>query len=52
MCRKCDDIDQRIARYRRIASQISDKLAQEGIAGLIEKLTAEKAALHSDTKEK
>ena len=52
MCRKCDDIDQRIARYRRISSQISDQLAQDGIAGLIEKLKAEKAALHSEATEK
>lgn len=51
MCRKCDDIDQRIARYRRIASRISDQLAQDGIAALIEKLIAEKAALHSEAKE-
>ena len=51
MCRKCDDIDERIARYRRMASRFSDQLARDGIEGLIEKLTAENAALHSETKE-
>lgn len=48
MCAKCDEIDAKIIRYKRIASQINDKLVQEGLAGLLEKLEAEKVVLHPD----
>lgn len=46
MCGKCDEIDARIIRYKRIASQINDKMVQEGLAALLEKMLAEKASLH------
>ena len=46
MCEKCDDIDAKIVRYKRVASQINDKILQDGLADLIEKMMAEKAALH------
>lgn len=46
MCVKCDEIDAKIIRYKRIASQMNDKLIQEGLAELLEKLRAEKALLH------
>ena len=31
MCAKCDDIDAKIIRYKRVASQINDKMVQEGL---------------------
>jgi hypothetical protein len=46
MCDKCDDIDAKIIRYKRVASQINDKVLNDGLAGLIEKMLAEKASLH------
>ncbi len=46
MCGKCDEIDAKIIRYKRIASQINDKMVQEGLASLLEKMLAEKASLH------
>ena len=42
MCEKCDDIDAKIIRYKRLASQINDKILNDGIAQLIEKVLAEK----------
>jgi hypothetical protein len=52
MCGKCDEIDLKMARYTRIAAQIGDQIAQDGIAGLIEKMKAEKAALHPEPEKK
>ena len=40
MCARCDDIDARIIRYRRIASQVTDQVVQEGLARLLEKMLA------------
>lgn len=48
MCRKCDEIDAKIIRYKRIASQINDQLLRDGLAGLLEKMLAEKASLHPE----
>lgn len=48
MCSKCDEIDAKIIRYKRIASQINDQVLQEGLAGLLEKMLAEKASLHPE----
>lgn len=48
MCRKCDEIDAKIIRYKRIASQINDQVLQDGLAGLLEKMLAEKASLHPE----
>jgi len=48
MCARCDDIDAKIIRYKRIASQLNDQLVQDGLAGLLEKMEAEKASLHPD----
>ena len=47
MCEKCDDIDAKIIRYKRVASEINDKVLNDGLAGLIEKMLAEKASLHA-----
>jgi hypothetical protein len=35
-------------RYKRVASQINDKILQDGLADLIEKMLAEKASLHPE----
>ncbi|WP_156179642.1 hypothetical protein [Bradyrhizobium sp. LTSPM299] len=48
MCEKCDDIDAKIIRYKRVASQINDKMLQDGLADLIEKMMAEKASFHPE----
>jgi hypothetical protein len=48
MCTKCDEINAKLIRYRRIASQINDKTLQDGLAELQEKLLAEKASLHPE----
>ena len=50
MCEKCDDIDAKIIRYKRLASH--DKIFNEGIAQLIEKVLAEKASLHPEPDKK
>ena len=50
MCVKCDEIDAKIIRYKRIASQISDELLQDALAELLETLRAEKASLHPSDK--
>ena len=52
MCENCDDIDAKIIRYKRLASQINDKILIEGIAQLIEKVSAEKASLHPEPDKK
>jgi hypothetical protein len=46
MCEKCDEIDQRIARYKYIASRSTDRIALDGITELIEAAPAKKAAFH------
>lgn len=50
MCDKCDALDEKIARYRRLQNSISDELTLTGIKRLIEEATAGKAALHPDEK--
>jgi hypothetical protein len=52
MCGKCDDIDAKIMRYKRVASQINDKILQDGLADLIEKMLAEKASFHPEPDKK
>jgi hypothetical protein len=48
MCDKCEEIEKKIEHYRRISSRITDRLTVEGIARLIARLEAEKAALHPE----
>ena len=47
MCKKCDEIDATISRYRRLRGMINDRQMHEGADRLIEKLEADKTALHS-----
>ncbi len=46
MCEKCDEIDETIARYKRLKIQISDAQANQAADRLIAQLEAQKAALH------
>ena len=52
MCEKCDDIDAKIIRYKRLASQINDKILNDGIAQLKEKTLTKKASLHPEPDKK
>ena len=48
MCEKCDELDDKIARYKRLAVQITDKLTLDGIDQLIHRLKSEKVDLHGE----
>ena len=48
MCERCDDIDAKIMRYKRVASQINDRILSNGLAEMIEKMMAEKSTFHSE----
>lgn len=52
MCSKCEQIDEKVAHYSRLLSHITDKIARDGIVGLLEEMNAEKAALHPEAEEK
>jgi hypothetical protein len=45
MCKKCDEIDRKIAHYRDIAVRITDQQTLDGNASLIQDLTSIKAAI-------
>jgi hypothetical protein len=49
MCEKCSELDDRIAHYVRLGSRITDKLTSEAIVELVERMKAEKVALHSES---
>ena len=48
MCDKCDELDMKIERYRRLADSAMDRLTREAAAKLIEELNAHKAQLHPE----
>jgi hypothetical protein len=48
MCWKCQEIDKVILHYRVLGARVTDKLTLEGLQQLIEKLEAEKKALHPE----
>jgi len=48
MCEKCVELDSKIEHYRDLSSRIDDQLTLDGINELIERMKAEKAALHPD----
>jgi hypothetical protein len=48
MCEKCVELDRKIEHYRYMASRITDRLMLEGIKELIERMQAQKAALHPE----
>jgi hypothetical protein len=45
------EIDKKVAHFSRLLSLITDTNARDGIAGLTEKMNAEKAALHPEPEE-
>jgi len=50
MCEKCLELDKKIDHYGRLASSIMDPRTVDGINDLIEKMKAEKVALHPKQK--
>ena len=48
MCDKCTELDTKIDRYRWLAAAILDDPTIRGIRGQIEKMKAQKVALHPD----
>ena len=46
MCDKYNEIDEKIAHYRRISQYVSDQLTRERLDRMFEDLAAEKTALH------
>ena len=51
MCWKCDEIDKVILHYRTLIARVTDRLTLEGLQQLIDKLEAEKEALHAERAE-
>jgi hypothetical protein len=51
MCEKCVDLDTKIEHYRVLASRITDQPTLDGINHLIERMQAQKAALHPEQAE-
>ena len=50
MCKRCDEIDVKITRYRRLANGVTDVQMLERLTALVIELDAEKLALHSNDK--
>lgn len=50
MCEKCDEIDVKLERYRRISLGLTDRQVLESIQILMENMKAEKAALHPESR--
>ena len=48
MCDKCVELDKKIEHYRWIASMIGDQLTLDRIKQLVERIKAQKAALHPE----
>jgi len=48
MCEKCVEFDEKIEDYRRLSSRITDQATLNGIKELIERMQAQKAALHPE----
>jgi hypothetical protein len=46
MCEKCIEIDEKIEHYQHLSSGITDQPLLDGIKELIERMKAQKAALH------
>jgi len=48
MCDKCDELDKKIERYRRVIAAINDQQAIDGIKQLIKDSEAAKIDLHPE----
>jgi hypothetical protein len=51
MCEKCAELDSKIEHYRLLASRITDEPILDGIKHLIERMQAQKVALHPEQAE-
>ena len=51
MCDKCIELDGKIEHYQHLSSTITDQRTLDGIKELIERMKAQKAALHLEEKE-
>ena len=51
MCEKCNECDEKIARYKSLAVRLTDQITLDGIARLIEHYEIQKRALHPDAQE-
>ena len=51
MCEKCAELDSKIEHYQYMASRITDQQTLDGIKKLIERMKAQKAALHLEQKQ-
>jgi len=51
MCEKCVELDSKIEHYRLLASLITDEPILDGIKHLIERIQAQKVALHQEQAE-
>lgn len=52
MCHRCDEIDEKIARYRKLTNSVSDVATLEHLNSFILALEAEGAELHLSRKKK
>jgi hypothetical protein len=50
MCRRCEEIDAKIAHYKRLAQGINDKATIEHLLAFIVDLELEKSTLHPEAK--
>ena len=48
MCEKCVELDEKIGRYESLSARINDQQTLDGIKKLIERMQAQKAALHRE----
>ena len=46
MCDTCDQLEEKIVHYRKVATAMTDQLTIERILALVTELEAQKAALH------
>jgi hypothetical protein len=51
MCDKCVDIEEKLARYRRLHKAVGDNDVIQRLREMIDELAAEKLALHPDGEE-
>jgi len=51
MCDRCVELDGKIAHYQRMASRFTDQALLDGIKEMIERMKAEKSALHPERTE-
>jgi FAD/FMN-containing dehydrogenase len=48
MCDKCLELDGKIEHYQRISASLTDQLTLDRIKEMVEKMKAQKAALHPE----